>query len=103
MTTESDHDILIGIARDTEWIKKWAVEHERQDAAAAERVRLIAEAAHKRVDDTSATVNERISRESKDANDRIDGINGKLIWILVSGVLSIVGLSITMFITHKGA
>lgn len=74
----SDHDLLIIIANDSKWIKEWAIKHEKEDAIVGTKIEAIAKAAHIRID----KVNERFN------------------WLLISGVLSIVVFSITILIKH---
>lgn len=100
--TDADHDLLVITANNTNWIKDWALNHEKEDAASAERVRLIAEAAHKRVDDAAEAVNTKVTEAARATNERIDktndSLNTRFYGMMVSGVLAIVVLAIGMFI-----
>lgn len=72
---ETDHDLLIAIANDSKWIKEWALNHEKFDAANNAELKGIAKAAHTRID----KVNERFN------------------WLITSSVLTIIFFSITLW------
>jgi len=65
---KSDHDLLIEINRDMTWIKEWSNSHSKEDSEFHAVATLKIDSAHKRID-----------------------------WLMISGVLSVVILSITMW------
>ena len=64
-----DHDLLIKIENDTKWIRENFIKHCEENAADLREIKLSTDKAHKRID-----------------------------WMFVSGVLSLVTLSIVLFI-----
>lgn len=74
MENQTDHDLLIIISQDSKWIKEWAINHEKNDAAMNSETKAIAKAAHSRLDKMSDHFN----------------------WLVISGILAIClfGLSI---------
>ncbi len=82
---KSDHDLLIEINRDMVWLKDELLRHEKDDAS------------------NFSSFNERLVLSSRDndrkidkAHIRMDGFNGKILWICITGVLAIVALTLSV-------
>lgn len=68
MSEQSDHDILITIKNDVEWIKDGFIKHCEENAIEISDLRKTTEKAHQRID-----------------------------WMFISGVLAIISLAFSIF------
>ena len=76
----SDHDLIVVTANNTNWIKEWAIDHEKKDAISFSKISQEATAAHKRLDVFS------------------ENVHHKFLYLIISVALSVLFLGLSLFL-----
>lgn len=56
---DNDHDLLIKISSDMDWVKNWAIKHEADDSAVHKVMDNSVKKAHERIDKVHTSVNNK--------------------------------------------